>query len=116
MEKDIKKGVKVGLVLILALAVAYWLYYITHFFLILFAAALFAVFLGGIAHAVHNKTKMKYGICLTLVIGGIMGIILLGFFLLAPTLTKEFKKFSQALPKSVEHFQQHSVIMIYRGL
>ena len=106
MEKDTIKGVKVGLVLILALAVVYWLYYITHFFLILFAAALFAAFLGGIAHWVHIKTKINYRICLTCVIIGIMGIIVLGSFLLAPTLAKEFKKLSQTLPKSVQYLQQ----------
>jgi len=86
--------------------------YVIDVILLLFAAALLAIFLRGLAELMQRYTKIPEGLSVLIVAVLLLGIMVLAIFLLAPSVTEEVRHLRDELPKSAqkasEYIQQFS--------
>lgn len=76
--------------------------YVIDVILLLFAAALLAIFLRGLAELVRRYTGIPEGISVLVVAVLLIGIMALAIFLLAPSVTEEVRHLRDELPKSAQ--------------
>lgn len=95
----------VGVVLAVGLLVAaVWLS--IHVWLAVFAGILLAVFFSTLAGWVSQATHLPRGWALASVLVVLLGLAVLGGWLLAPKVAEQFTELSQRLPKALEHVQE----------
>lgn len=93
----------VGL-LIIAL---FWLVgYSASFFFLVFGGVVFAVVISGLAHFLSDKTPLPYGASVAVVMLLLIGIIVGGGWLLAPTVSEQADQLAESLPASIDRLQQ----------
>lgn len=96
----------VGLVLAVGLLVALiWLS--IKVWLAVFAGVLLAVFFRTLATGVSKLTHLPTTWALVLVLVALLGLAVLGSWLLAPRLGEQFRELAHRLPAAVEQIQQH---------
>lgn len=99
--------VTVAVVLTVGLLVAViWLS--VRVWLAVFAGVLLAVFLSTLTRWVSRSTHLRRGWALASVLLALLGLTVLGAWLLAPRVIEQFTELSQRLPKAIEHIQQHA--------
>ena len=95
----------VGVVLAVGVLVAIvWLS--IHVWLAVFAGILLAVFFSTLTGWVSRFTRLGRGWSLASVLLVLLGLAVLGGWLLAPKLAEQFTELTQRLPKALEHIQQ----------
>lgn len=102
----------VGIVLAAILLAALLIYEI-EVLLQLFAAVLFSVFLYGLAGLTRKYTNLSHGLSVVLVFFGIVVILGLAIWLLAPSVSEQIKNLRGELPQSArrasEYLSQYSI-------
>jgi predicted PurR-regulated permease PerM len=93
-----------AIVLLLGGAFALVLYAV-HFFFLIFASILFAVFLRAIANWLHDKTGMAKGIALAIAALLFFGTLFLTGWLIAPTVQAQVEDLRETLPSSIERLK-----------
>ena len=76
--------------------------YVIDVILLLFAAALLAVFLRGLAELTRRYTKLSEGLSVLLVAALLVGILALAISMLAPSVAEEVRHLRDELPKSAQ--------------
>lgn len=76
--------------------------YVIDVILLLFAAALLAVFLRGLAELMQRYTKIPEGVSVLLVAVLLIGILALAISMLAPSVAEEVRHLRDELPKSAQ--------------
>ncbi|HEX8249456.1 MAG TPA: AI-2E family transporter [Pyrinomonadaceae bacterium] len=76
--------------------------YVIDVILLLFAAALLAVFLRGLAELTRRYTKLSEGLSVLLVAVLLLGILALAISMLAPSVAQEGRHLRDELPKSAQ--------------
>jgi predicted PurR-regulated permease PerM len=89
--------------LIVALFLLIW--HTASFFFLVFGGILFSVLLSSLAHFLERKTKIRYSICLLLVMLVLVGIITGTIFLLAPTVSNQADKLATELPQAFQNLK-----------
>lgn len=99
--------VAVGVVLLVGLLVAViWL--TIRVWLAVFAGVLLAVFLSTLTRWVRRLTGLPRGWALASVLVVLLGLAVLGGWLLAPKLVEQFGELTQRLPNAIDRIQQHA--------
>ncbi len=80
--------------------------YSASFFFLVFGGIVFSVVISGLAHFLSDKTPLPYGASVAVVLLVLLGIIVGGIWLLAPTVGRQIDELSDSLPKSFERLQQ----------
>ncbi|MDQ3798780.1 MAG: AI-2E family transporter [Acidobacteriota bacterium] len=89
-------------VVTLAILLVWGAIYVIDVILLVFAAALLAVFLRGLAELTRRYTRLSEGLSVLLVAVLLIGILALAITLLAPSVTEEARHLRQELPKSAQ--------------
>lgn len=108
MEKTGNISVKAAIasfVALLILALFLLIRHVASFFLLVFGGILFGVLLSSLAHFLERKTKIKYSICLLLVMVALVGIITGTILLLAPTVSDQADKLATELPQAFQNLK-----------
>lgn len=93
-------------VLVVGLLVAlFWLS--IQVWLAVFAGILLAVFLSTLTRWTRRLTRLPRGWALASVLVVLLGLGVLGGWLLGPRVVEQFGELAQRLPKAIEHVQQH---------
>ena len=74
--------------------------------LAVFAGVLLAVFLSTVTRWVSLITHLRHGWALAIVLLVLLGLTVLGAWLLAPRVVDQFTELAQRLPKAIEHIQK----------
>lgn len=94
----------VGVVLAVGLLVTI-LWLSIHVWLAVFAGVLLAVFFSTLTRWVSRVTRLRRGWALAIVLVVLVGLAVLGGWLLAPKVAEQFTELTQRLPKALEHIQ-----------
>lgn len=78
----------------------------SYFFLLVFSGILLAVLLCGITDFFVNKLHFKRGIALLVATIVVFGSIIGAFWLIAPTVTEQFREMRTALPTSLDQVER----------
>ncbi|HWQ93219.1 MAG TPA: AI-2E family transporter, partial [Clostridia bacterium] len=95
----------VGVVLAVGLLVAFFWISI-HVWLAVFAGVLVAVFLSTLTRWVAKATHISRGWALATVIIVLLGVAVLGGWMLIPRVAEQFSELSQRMPKAIEQIEQ----------
>ncbi|MFD3000375.1 AI-2E family transporter [Pontibacter toksunensis] len=93
------------LIVLLIIAGFYMLGWHGYFFLLVFAAILMAVLFCGMTDWIVNKLHLKRGLSLLLAVLFFFGIIILAFWLVAPTVSKQIQEMKQTIPQALNQVQ-----------
>jgi predicted PurR-regulated permease PerM len=88
-----------GLILLLLFLLFLW--QAIRILLLVFAGVLLAIFLRSLSDFVADRTPISEGISLLLVIVSLLGLMVLGGWLLAPAVVEQFYQLSEKLPQAV---------------
>lgn len=77
--------------------------------LLIFAGVLFAVFFRGTAHALSSRTALSGKWSLAVVAVGVLALITVTVWLLAPQVSEQVNSLSEELPKAVANFRDRVV-------
>lgn len=75
--------------------------------LLVLAAVLFAVFFRGIASWISQHTSIPMGWSLLMAVIGVLGLIVLINWLIAPQVAEQVNQLSEKLPQSIDNAKQH---------
>ncbi|WP_439881991.1 AI-2E family transporter [Pontibacter sp. MBLB2868] len=100
-----KRTAVAGLVLLLLVTSFYLLGWHMYFFLLVFAAILFAVLFSAIANWFVDKIHLNYGLSLFLAVILFFGVIIGAFWLIAPTVSDQFSQMKSAIPQASQQVQ-----------
>lgn len=75
-------------------------------FLLAFAGVLLAIFLRSLSDGLHNHTPLSEGVALTVVILGLLSMLLVGGWLLAPGVAEQIDMMQKQLPQALQQLKQ----------
>ncbi len=80
--------------------------YVASFFFLVFGGIIFAVVISALAHFLSDKTPLPYSASVAIVLLLLLGIIVGGGRLLAPTVSEQANQLADSLPASIDRLQQ----------
>ncbi|HZJ35039.1 MAG: AI-2E family transporter [Flavobacteriaceae bacterium] len=101
--KKITKTIFIALLMLSAFAL---IIFHANFFLLVFAGIFFSVLLNFSSNWIVQKTNMKYGLALFLILLILVGLLYLMIILIGPSMAEQAQEMTDALPKSLEGLKE----------
>lgn len=101
--KKITKTIFIALLMLSAFAL---IIFHANFFLLVFAGIFFSVLLNFSSNWIVQKTNMKYGLALFLILLILVGLLYLMIILIGPSMVQQAQEMTDALPKSLEDLKE----------
>ncbi|MDZ4753039.1 MAG: AI-2E family transporter [Phycisphaerae bacterium] len=95
------------LIVVAVTVVTICIWYASDVLLVLFAGILVAIFLRGLGHTLSRLTGFREGWSLAIVFLTLVGVMALGFWLLAPEVSRQIDELSRSLPDSMAKLHRH---------
>lgn len=101
-NKKITKTIFIALLMLSAFAL---LIFHANFFLLVFAGIFFSVLLNFASAWIVNKTPLKYGLALSLILLFMTGILYLIIILIGPSMVEQVQEMTETLPRSLQNLK-----------